>query len=134
MLGVGKSDGNSQVYCGFVVTPSLQAVWLITWYKYPFHFWNLSNFSFPLMKRGDRKPRSHVWFCGHTLITITEVNRMWGKFGLLELSHGLIIFFPYLKVHPNFEPFVICILVVWFTWDFKWYKAHTCDCIIVFKS
>ena len=39
MLGVGKSDGNSQVHCRFVVTSSLRAVQVaaITWYKYPVH-------------------------------------------------------------------------------------------------
>ena len=30
---------------------------------------------------------------------ITEVNRMWGKFGLLNY-HAVIIFFPYLNVIP----------------------------------
>ena len=45
---------------------------------------------------------------------ITEVNRMWRKFGLPKSSHAVIIFSPYIKVHPNFEPFVISI------WLFDW--------------
>lgn len=34
---------------------------------------------FPQKKRNECKPRSHVWFCNHTIIhltMITEVNRM----------------------------------------------------------
>ena len=34
-------------------------------------------------KGGDRKPRSHVWFCDHTLITITY--DYWGKQNVKEV-------------------------------------------------
>ena len=55
---------------------------------------------------------------------ITEVHRKCRKSGLSSSSSTEIIFSPFLKVHPNFEPLVICILGVWFTWDLKWYVGH----------
>ena len=80
-----KIRWNSQVHCCFVVTPWLQAAWVptITWYKYlylvkiclivPSHRW----------KRGDHKPKSHVRFCDHTLITI--IYDYWGKQNMKEV-------------------------------------------------
>ena len=129
MLGVGKSDGNSQVHCRFVVTSSLRAgrVATITWYKYPWHCWNPSNCSFIQMKSSDNKQRSHLWLSYHTLMTITYdywVSRMWRKFGLSSSINALIYFFTYIKEHPNFEPFIFCTLGVWFTWDLKWCVRH----------
>ena len=85
-------------------------------------------------KRGDQKPISQMWFCDHTSYQnniITVVNRMWRKFGLSLSYDAVINFLPYLKVHPNFEPFVFCTFSVLFTWDLKWYKTHTCDCIVL---
>ena len=107
-----KTRWNSQGHCCFVVTSLREAVLVatVTWYTYPLHYWNPSNCSFPQMTRDDHKPRSHVLSCDHTFVTITyawlltEVKK-WGKFGLTNSSHAVIIFFPYLKVQFNFKPF-----------------------------
>ena len=129
MLGVGKSDGNSQVHCRFVVTSSPWAVRVatITWYKYLLHCWNPSNCSFLQMKSSDSKPRSHLWLSYHTLMTITY--DYWGKQNVKEVwviftINAVIYFFTYIKEHPNFEPFIFCTLGVWFTWDLKWCVRH----------
>ena len=61
----------------------------IAWYKYVLHFWSLSNYSFPQMKKEWAKITCVIlWSHLHM---ITEVNRMWGKFGLLNY-HAVIIF------------------------------------------
>ena len=61
----------NQVHRYFVVTPSLQEAWVatITWYKYPLLGWNLSDCSFPQMKKGW--PQTKITCCDHIPITIT---------------------------------------------------------------
>ena len=110
-LRVGKSHGILK----FIVT-----LWSHYHYKHCCYTVEIRLiFSSRRWKRSDRKPTWRVWFF-NTLLSqlhvIIEVKKMWRKFGLSLSSHAVVNFFTYLKVHPNFEPFV---LGVWFTWDLK---------------
>ena len=140
MLRVGKSDGNSQVHCRFVVTPSLLAVLVatITWYKYPLHCWNASVPSHR-WKVDISANQDHMCDYVITLLSqlrmITKVSRIWRKFGLSLSIDAVVNFFTYLKEHPNFEPFIFCTL--WCSIHMgpqMVCKTHTCDCIIELKS
>ena len=132
MLGIGKSDGNSLVHCCFVVTPSLNAVQVttITWYNYPLHCWN-HQIAPSRRWKGLIANHDHMWdFVITFWHLITEVNRTWRMFGLSLTSNSGINFFTHLKVHPDFEPFVLCILGLWFTWNLKCCKTHACVHVI----
>ena len=129
MLGVGKSDGNSQVHCRFVVTSSPRAVWVATILGISI----LYTVEIYLIVPSSRRRvvianQDHICDFVITLLwqlhMITEVSRMWRKFGLSLSINAVIYFFTYIKEHPNFEPFIFCTLGVWFTWDFKWYVRH----------
>ena len=101
-LGAGKSDGNSQVHCHFMVTLSLQTVQVATIIS---HGWNPCNFSFPQMKRGDCKPRSHVWFCDHILIICSYIwllrqTECEESFGYLYLLIQSLIISPISRCTP----------------------------------
>ena len=76
---------NRQVYCCFVVTPPLQAVWVRPLLSILVSFTLLKSvwLFLPTEKKGVFANQDHVLFCDHTLITITY--DYWGKQNVREV-------------------------------------------------
>ena len=140
MLGVGKSDGNSQVHCRFVVTSSPRAVWVATILGISI----LYTVEIYLIVPSSRRRvvianQDHICDFVITLLwqlhMITEVSRMWRKFGLslsinvviyfCSLSQGASQFWAFYFLHfgclIHMGPQMVC-------------ETNPCDCIIVLKS
>ena len=140
MLGVGKSDGNSQVHCCSVVTSSPRAVWVATILGisilYTVEIYLVVPFS---RRRVVIANQDHICDVVITLLwqlhMITEVSRMWRKFGL-SLSINVVIYFCSLSQGAfRFWAFYIlhfgCLIHMGLQMVCK---THPCDCIIVLKS